>query len=471
MKRIPTGLLGLTAIALALVACITSQVPAIRQSLIYGERFIWNVHALPGSTRDVVVGNVALSGSEDTRLNFVTRLSSNGQLLWETPSMIAPENKPVIALSADVVIVAFNTQLTALAAHDGAAQWSVKLSGRMGFCDTCLLIVGDRVVAYSDKALEGFDLATGKRIWSQRIPRNVPILQPAGAWLAVALPQTINLYQPADGKVALQIPAQCEGSPRAGLPRDISPILLGNAGNNDLFVRLDTCVQRWDLQAGKRAWDVAFSKDKLGQLGNFKGFLRRKQSEMAQAGAHVFVSTGESLQQKAPRGLMVIDTASGEARSLVTSDEHYLIPIATVGQDVLVRVKQFRGATFDELWSINIATGKRNWLFKPDKLSDWDVLVTPSAQGLSLALIQFGSRDTTEQVRPFLTRAIRSDVVVQVLNPQTGTPTELAPVRMQLADANWIEATQDASVSTLFLNFGTLYAIDLKTLERAYQWP
>ncbi len=469
MKRIPTGLLALIAIAVVLVACITSQIPGIRQSLVYGERFTWNIYPVMASARDIVTSNVALSGSEDTRLNYVTRLSGSGQLLWETSPMVAPENKPIVALSSDAVLVAFNTQLTALTVHDGQKLWDAKLAGRMGFCDTCLTIAGDRVIAYSDKALEGFDLATGKRIWSQRIPRNVQTLQPAGAWLAVALPQTINVYQPADGKIALQIPVQCDGAQRPGMPRDMSPIMLGSLGNDDFYVRLGTCVQRWNVREGKRLWDVAFDKDMLGRLGNFKGVLRRKQTEMIQAGSHVFVSTGESLQQKSPRGLVVIDADSGTARLLVTSDDHYLLPVAHINDQVLVRAKHFRGGTFDELWSIDIQTGKTIWRFQSEQLAEWEVISAQTAQGI--AVVQFGTRETTQQVKPFLARAVRSDAAVQFLDPRTGAATEQQPLRMELADANWIETAMDTSASTLFLNFGTLYAIDLKTLGRLYQWP
>ncbi len=468
MKRIPTSLLSLIALAIALVACVATQLPGIRQSLVYGERFTWNAYPVPGNVRDVVTSNVALSGSEDTRLNYVTRLSSAGQLVWETAPMIAPENKPVVALSVDAVIVAFNNQLTALALSDGKLLWEAKLMGRMGFCDTCLVIAGDRVVAYSDKALEGFDLATGKGVWAQRVPRNVPTVQWAGEGLAVVLPQTINVYRPADGEIGLQIPVQCEGAQQAGMPRDTSPILLGERGSDNFYVRLDTCVQRWGLKEGKRLWDVAFEKDTLGRLGNFKGVLRREQTEMIQAGVHVFVSTGESAQQKSPRGLVMIDAESGVARQLATSDDHYLIPAALSNDQVLVRAKHFRGATFDELWAIDIQTGKTTWRFQSEQLAEWDVLPVQAAQGI--ALVQFGERETTRQVKPFLTRAVRSDAVVQFLNPQTGAATA-QPLRMELADANWVEAVVDTTASTLFLNFGTLYAIDLNTLNSLYRWP
>jgi outer membrane protein assembly factor BamB len=454
------------------------QFPAIRHALIYGERFVWDAYPAPraalatdAAQADVALSTVTLSGSEDTRINRVSYIS-NGALRWESAALEDKDSKPILALDTQLVFVGFTDGLQALERADGKPRWAVKLDGKLGFCYGCVHRYEASVLALTDSSLSSYDAASGALQWRQPVKTREQNIMRAGRRLLVLTATSANLYDPAAQGAVTVLPLACS---KPGRRTSFNPIAIASPepDNNTVYVRGDGCVKRWDARSGALLWETLFQAEGLGQLSTYQGLSWRNTGQLLRSDAHVFASVGEGVRDTMVRSIVLLDPETGRARTVISSTTDYLVPLlAPDPQHLLIRVKDLNGLVLDRAWLIDVDSGARIWEYKPE-MFDWQLLRAPGGE---LTVVQYGERETRNQVKPMFNRAVRADVVVVALDPALGTPLG-EPFRQPMAESKWFniglrspEALYQP-MDSVVLNFGSLYVYDLQKRAFTYHWP
>ncbi len=309
----------------------------------------------PGAKPDVLVRafHVDLPEAERYKLTWIDTAKSEPRWRFTTTSSIR------FASGGEIVALVEKTRLVALDKTAGTVLWETTLSDQLtGVCDTCLGVVGQRVIALTnDSNVTGYDAKTGRKVWSQRLSSlnrlfylNEQLLvldRMAADPFAV---QAFVLDQ--DGKELRKFQISClqPGQTRPIVGYTYEGYALDTA-TQSLFTwygSSNSCLQKYDLSTGKLAWQS----------------LTKARSTQHDAAAMLYA---DGLIFAGGSNTIIAADASGKVNEQLTDADYELRPLASQNGVLVVRAMRTRGTRRHELWGIDSATGSRLWQVVFDK--------------------------------------------------------------------------------------------------------
>lgn len=301
-------------------------------------------------------------GTDGTGARSLALLDPGGEAVWKA-SIVPPDARgarlQLIDPDDPAVVAAVGTGLVALDLDDGEVRWRRDLTDVVDpACESCLSVVGGRVVAFSaDATLAAFDPADGTPAWTHRLQSARGEVHPVGTRLVVTdqapepgSPARLDVLEAATGTVVRQITPSCP-SPAFG-PDSTVKIELGVddpvvavPGTEDVvavFGTFEICIARWSTGSGEQVWSV--QRDDLGGLFQPELSVDRSTLVVADRASLWTVSLGEGSVTVVP---LPPDTTLG--------------PAVLRGGTVVVGLASTRGTARWAVSGIDTATGEQLW--------------------------------------------------------------------------------------------------------------
>lgn len=306
------------------------------------------------STPDLLV----ISRNYDRNTSTIAYMSADsGAIRWESASL-SDENDEYawgVAYSDGQVIAAVQTRLVGLSRATGEQIWEAPLTDAVStICRDCVRVFGDVVVVLSDDGeLQAFAAASGAPRWKVRLraaPRQlvavrglvgVPDERDDGEGGAV-----LRLFSPADGAEAEPFAPACQsrGSDYGS-----------NASIYDEIER--------DPRGRFLVWLIGSSPSCLLSLDTATGEVAGRTYLDGFSGADLDPQRrhwdGDTLYLS--DNSQIVAVGPQEARTLVTSEDYYLAPVAAGDGVLVVQAQRSRGSSRYELWAVDAASGQRLW--------------------------------------------------------------------------------------------------------------
>ncbi len=360
------------------------------------------------------------------------------------------------AYGNEAIYYAAGDRLLALSRDDGATLWEGNLSDVVwSHCPACMGHVGDRVfVLTADYVLQSFDQAGEGEAWSLRLNHvrasyegfrvfgdDVVVVDrtaPDGSTWAV------QIVDAANGYVARTLAPAC---PQADERPYFDPDQLffegGGGQNRAIFLyecRHTGYVQSRDLSTGAVVWEASLPEE-----------VNTSYDSAIVGRDDLYLLSGEEL--------FAISLSDGSMQELPVSDPDYdLVLLEEWGDELLAWARRTRGSTHYELWGLSPA-GEHLWSYDltssyepatPTDLSDWAYRFT--VDGLLLIEV----KEEPERISALL------------LDPKTGEVLNQTVLELDYASLDGLAWGRDAAYVT---SNGTVYAVDLETLEISKVWP
>ncbi len=306
------------------------------------------------ATPDVLGMGYDIKGSKNA-LVYIEPISKT--LRWRVDAELQSKFLP----TNDTVYLANKTRLLALDRATGTTRWETSLSDEVtGVCKECLRLVADRLVVLTkDDVLQGFDVKTGKKVWSQTLANVLPRFFVWGDKVVA-----IDRHEKTDGLPAQVTVFSANGD--ALLNFDVTCKLKGASGRSQVYSQpydamkldeaagvlyawygtFDGCAQKWDLTTGKALWTTTILDAQPPQYDNANFVLRD---------GKIYVGGKDQV--------FVLNAATGKAKNLVPKSDDYdnVRPLGEQDGVLVVRALYTRGTPRFELWGIDTATGNKLW--------------------------------------------------------------------------------------------------------------
>jgi outer membrane protein assembly factor BamB len=310
----------------------------------------------PEQARPQIIAFVSLPSASDNNERLALIDLATGKRIWVGPGLSedAYASAPV-AFSADTILFPDNRTLKAFSRADGTQLWASEITDRV--CDECLVVVGDTAVALaSDYAVQGYDLASGERLWVSDVLGSYGLnkLRIVDGKILIYgrnadVDGQISLLDPTTGEVVQQFTPECKpdliDEDRVYTNPDDAQWL--SADGKTMVMFADTfkpCFMAYDPISGKRLWQQPFEYPD-GGISLTKTII---------AGSNDFFQGGSSR-------IMAVARDGSAVRELFAEPD-YIFEVLSERDGVLLTlaVKQ-RGSRIGELWAIDAASGKRLW--------------------------------------------------------------------------------------------------------------
>jgi hypothetical protein len=265
-----------------------------------------------------------------------------------------------IAAAGDKFFTVEGTGLYAYHASDGTLIWQAALADKLDYCEGCLTVRGDRVVALTqDYTLQAFDTESGASAWQRRLDGYTKgfTLADGAVWVIDKTGDGYGLLLLglADGKVQRQIVPECKGEEDYMLSsmHSVSTFLLDpgpSAATSSRSVYLfygwsPGCVERWTAPFAGMAWQTA----------NKNGYSPSEEFSTLATADTLFFSAGNNL--------WAAEKATGKVRVLFAGGDYNLVALAFEQGVLIVRTKRMRGTEQFGLWGVDPAGGETLWQY------------------------------------------------------------------------------------------------------------
>jgi outer membrane protein assembly factor BamB len=216
-----------------------------------------------------------------------------------------------------------------------------------------------------DGTLQAFDAQTGSPAWSRQMVGHDRKLRVSGDRLLI-LDYVLGddsyfelvFLNPVDGAEQMVISPVCyEGDD----PGDVfsteyfesdDGLILDNA-KNSLFLVFGSspgCVQNYDLASGDLLWE---KKQEIDFDASFYDF-----ASLNEPGQIIF-----NLEE----GLVLIDKSKQTWQVLMEQKNYEFVPLTTMKEILVARVKKTSGSGIYEIWGIEVPTGRVKWKYNLDE--------------------------------------------------------------------------------------------------------
>jgi len=344
---------------------------------------------------------------------------AKSSVVWRGKTQKDIGDVSAIVGAGDKFFTVEDTGLYAYRASDGSLIWQAALADKLSYCDGCLGVRGDRVVALTqDYTLQAFDTESGASAWQRRLDGytssysisdgSVWVIDKAGdgnGLLALGLE---------DGKVQRQIVPKCEGPDgfgESGLDNsatflfDPDPSVLASSRSVYLLYGwAPGCIERWNAPFGGNAWQTE-NKDGYSPSGDYS-----------------MLSAADTLYFAADNNLWAADKDTGKVRALFQGGDYNLVPLALAQGVLIVRTKRTRGTEQFGLIGVDPTSGATLWQYTIDKGAPLD---EPDAIAGLIDGDQTGWtwRVLGGQMVLMIFQADPNQLAFQTVNPQDGTVT------------------------------------------------
>lgn len=315
---------------------------------------LYDGRLLPGATDvadrpTLVLRALFIDSPEAERWKIISVDTSTSAIRWRS----ATSTSARFVAGSDVVVTADKSRLVGLDANTGATKWETTLPDQIsGGCESCLSIVGQRVVALSaDSTVTALDVKSGGRVWSRRVS-GINKLWTVGDQVLLLERQdkdpfaTLATLIDADGREVRSFPLTCtpagQTRPQVGYPYDSYAVDSSGKGLYAWYGSPNSCLQKYDLGTGKLAWSGA----------------TRARATSHDSAAMIVV--GDRVFAGGDRAIVMGDV-SGKVAEILTEEDYTIRPLDFRDGVLVVRAYRTRGTSRFELWGIDIASGRKLW--------------------------------------------------------------------------------------------------------------
>ena len=383
---------------------------------------------------------------------------TTAKLSWHAAPLSGDGYVDALAAGPDLVYAANASILLAYRKSDGSLAWQVQMPDKLNYGTSTLLVAGAVVITdNADQTIQAYNAATGAQVWNKRLTGYDRSLRLMGSSLVVVdYTDSNNDYgllfiNPATGAQQNVITPTCTYNDYDSNIDPDSGLVYDQAGNA-LFLVFDSsygCVQRLDLASGQIAWSTN-SKD--GYSFSSDGF----QSLMT--ASSLYFSDGDNT-------ILAVDKSTGEIKPLLTNPDYNLLPLAMVGDKLIVRARRTRGTEKFELWGVNAASGESAWQMDMQGASPIDPpnemsgLVDNNDFGWTWKLAPTGLVVITFRGEP-------NQLTLETFNPADGTSLgkQTVPLKTISGDFYSIPAVIGWQGNLLYLDIeSNIYSLDVST--------
>ena len=384
---------------------------------------------------------------------------TTAKLSWHAAPLAGDGYVDAIANGTDLVYAASATDLLAYRKSDGSLAWQVRMSDKLNYGASTLLVTDGRVITNNaDQSIQAYDAETGNPVWNKRLLAYDRTLRLIGKSLVVIdYTDSNNNYgliflDPATGSQQNVITPTCTYNDYDS-NIDTETGLIFDQAENALFLVYDSsygCVQRLDLASGQVAWSSS-SKD------NFSFSSDGFQSLMTDS--TLYFSNGNDL--------LAVDKSTGTMKVLLTNPDYDLLPLAMAGDKLIVRARRTRGTERFELWGVDSTSGSQAWqmdmqgaspIDPPDEMSG---LIDDTGWGWTWKLVPSGLVIIKFQGKP-------NQLVLETFNPADGTSLGKQTLALNKVSGDFYSIPTvigwQGSVAYLSLE-SNIYALDVTTAK------
>lgn len=303
-----------------------------------------------------------------------------------------------------------DNRLRAYNINNGALLWETNLSDLINTsCTTCLQIAGQSVIVLTvDRVLQAYNLEDGEPLWDIRLKNGESYLASKG-FLAfddrIGILDAIDektsykmdfyLYNASDGSLLVQLHPACS-DPGQFFDDEFlstsSTVMTNPSKKNEVYFFIDAiyglCVQAWNVkQTEAPLWGTVLESG-MPQLEDISWSHTDIETAVLSSSHLYWVPSDQTVVD--------LDLTSGGVQKLFSEQDYDLMPLAEQGDILVLTAKRTRGSERNEIWGINLKSGKRVWthILEADDLLEngfssgggtWAYHITP--QGMSIIQI------------------------------------------------------------------------------------
>jgi outer membrane protein assembly factor BamB/ribosomal protein L7/L12 len=382
---------------------------------------------------------------------------ATGKLLWQAAKLSGDGNPEAVATGPDLIYVANATDLLAYHKSDGSLAWQVRMSDKLNYGVSNLLVTAGRVITSNvDQTIQAYDAGTGHQVWTRRLSGYDSTLRLMGASLVVMdYTDSNNDYgllflDPAAGTQQNVITPACNYNNQTS-NLDADSALIYDPAGHALYLVYDSsygCVQRLDLASGITVWEADSQNNFSLTPDDFQALL-----------------TASTLYFNNGNDLMAVDKSSGSMKVLLTNPDYELLPLAVAGDNLIVRARRTRGTEIFQLWGVDTSSGSQVWQVDMQASSPIDPpnemagLIDDTGSGWTWRLATTGLVVVQFQAQP-------NQLVLETFNPATGASLskQAIPLKNISGDFYGIPAILGWQGNIGYINIDSnMYSLDVST--------
>ncbi len=390
--------------------------------------------------------------------------AESGKLSWKAAPLAGDGYVDALAAGNNLIYAANSTDLLAYRRSDGSLAWQAKMTDKLNYGGSALLVTPVRVVtSNADQTIQAYNADNGSPAWNKRLSGYDRDLHQIGGSLMVVdyvgEDYTYGLIfldlLTGDQQNAI-LPTCTYNDYDSNIDPDSGFVF--DSGENALYLIYDSsygCIQKIDPSSGDVIWSTA-GEDSFSFVPD---------------GFH-YLLTGSTLYFSTDKGLLAVDKSSGELKVLSSNPDYDLLPLSVSGDNLIVRARRTRGTEKFELWGINASSGESAWKIdlqtaKPiDPPNDMAGLVDKTDWGFTWALTPTGLAVIQFRGEP-------NQLSLETFSLANGTSlgSQTLPLKNISGDFYDIPAVIGSQGSLLYLNIDqTIYSLDLASakLKRIY---
>lgn len=418
----------------------------------------------PGARPDILVRAFHVDAPDAERYKLIWVDTQKSDARWRFTTSLQAR----FATGPEVVVVADKTRLIGLDRVMGSTLWEATLPDQLaGPCANCLTVIGQRIVAVTnDGQLTGYDVKTGRKVWSQRLSalnrlmllgEQLLVLERTNKDPYAVQATVLDVDGKTQGQFAIQCVQQGQSRPIVGYTYEGYAVDAASKSLYAWYGSPNSCLQKYDLATGKLTWSAP-TKARSTQHDD---------AAMLVADGRVFAGGSTTL---------VTGDGAGKVTELMTDPDYDLRPYAAQGDTLVIRAQRTRGTRRWELWGVDIATGSRQWqvifdkdggpMREPDRASGllskdrddeiWSANLTPGG----LAIVRVSAKPSLQATVEVVGLKDGVSAGRKALPLKTGSLLVSIPTEIEWrGDTAWL------------LIDNTVYAINTKSAAVEYQVP
>jgi outer membrane protein assembly factor BamB len=351
----------------------------------------------------------------------------------------------------------------------GKTAWQASLSDSLyPSCVSCLQwFDGYVVVVTTDSTAQGFDAQTGEDLWSRDLKASTYDVYRIGGAPAVLDEDddgsALFFLDPATGDVTRRLSSTCTDADQffSSELDSFDTTLFYDEPTEALYLifgSFESCVQRWNPAADRPAWDTHLTTD--------DGFSSSYALSPLLDGDTLYLSTENGR-------LWAFDTTTGERRTVLAEEDERFVVLGALDGVVIVQAVETRGSYEYGLWGVEAASGEVLWTVDLNEAEP--LLDTDTASGiLSSGESAWMARVMSNGVMLVQAKSEPHQLILQMLDPRTGTPNTETVVRLNRLDPNMFYSASliDWRGSRVWMLIDNhIYRLNTESAAVEYIWP
>ena len=287
-------------------------------------------------------------GSGQLEHRLVALSGVEPRMLWQSPPLGQDTYRLPILAGNDLVYILQEDRLMAMHRAGGSVAWEIGLSDVISpyLCQDCVRLLGDRLFTLTDDGvLRATDAHSGALVWDatalQDSPRGLYVLGDRLAFMDRDENNKglLRVFDPASGEIQTAQPTCPTLSSHLEYADWTTPLYPSSDGNSFtvLFGSSQLCIQRWDARRLEQLWSTEMPDD-VDDEGQP-------------------IASKETIYVGGDGQLFAVSAATGELRTLLQDsgykNDYDFVPLAVVGNDLLVRAVRQRGSQRFEIWLVD----------------------------------------------------------------------------------------------------------------------